>query len=1274
MKSSRQSSYKDLPYTYLERVAEQWTRLTDNTRLETVYVLLQARERPRFRLKEGEREPHPFQDLDLENKDRLRDAGIREDQYELSKPPPSPVSLADSLNDTQFLVLVGEAGSGKTTTLQFLGLTFARAILHDHAPLGLAEIRIPVRLNLPDLPLDNNNFSMEEALLGAVRSLDDDINMTMVRRWRDTGRLLVLLDSLDEVDEDKKEMVRGKLILFQARAPSCRLVIATRPAGYKPLPEPFSDYQLQPLDEDQARHFVICWLSELNKEATTEQGRTLWDIIRRNPSLHRLARTPLTLKMMVEMESEKPGALQRIQDRGELYRRFVKDVAWDRAMLRGAKRSDYEWALVMLESWAWYRNVLGYKTKDDLRQTLEKVRWPREEKGETFSLVVNEDEWIRAEQLLRQQLGLLVAVGEQYSFLHQTWQEYFVAQRLVVAWYNDNNITWRFLRPRLHLPSWREPLHLFVSLLEPKESRKVINMVRRAHSPYERQFRRDIRLSVSLAVAAGGTDLPIKLLADNDIRVRQAAINALAENGPQKDVIAKLLDALHSTNRRVRQASVETLGAMGSEVAKHKDVVDGLLIALRDPDWSVRQAAAEALGAMAAGVAKREEVVKALLVIFRTPDRPVNLATAETVGMVGLEVANPKEVVASLLLDLRDPALLVRQAAAMALGAMGPEVAKYEEVIASLLMTLRDPDSGVSQAAADALITMGPEIAKHKEIVLDFLLVDLRNPNRHVRQTVARILGTMGSEIAKHKEVVTSLLESIQDTDWYVRFAVAEALGTVTSRTESVIVYLLRLLEIQSAWQIRLIAIHALGAMGSGIMKKPYVETILSRMLDDKNIVIQWGAIHALGSIKPETPSVVSKLTNILNGHGIDEWETAEIILMVTIQEGNLFTESLPKRIKDIFRWSLNILLQMMNEDYFSNQQNGISIGLNPRENKSTGQNRRTTALILNLGEKLIRWGWWTLFLGLGYQRLQRVWEGNSVISDATDITDTIMVLDSVTDKMPSRLLAKIGLWGWSQVFQAAGYFIQNELRSEAARTLGAMGSRVAKYPNAVKALQNTLDDGLVLRWKFLLNIIDMDNSSQLQGATIKAINAIGAEAVQQEYVMQRLLAALCSSNWAVYTPASKALAEITDDKTIVLWFPKLRSLAQRVWQRNRKWTSKKKAVNTVFEAWLPTWEAYQAQKQAKKNKLIDPLFPPPPPRWSIWLNKAFLMIIVFILIVVGTISSLLVEPIRDIFIQQLIPELRKIPPIQLFVVAVVGALLALVTPALARYLWRRQR
>ena len=1237
MKSSRQSSYKDLPYTYLERVAEQWTRLTDNTRLETVYVLLQARERLRFRLKEGEREPHPFQDLDLENKDRLRDAGIREDQYELSKPPPSPVSLADSLNDTQFLVLVGEAGSGKTTTLQFLGLTFARAILHDHAPLGLAEIRIPVRLNLPDLPLDNNNFSMEEALLGAVRSLDDDINMTMVRRWRDTGRLLVLLDSLDEVDEDKKEMVRRKLILFQARAPSCRLVIATRPAGYKPLPEPFSDYQLQPLDEDQARHFVICWLSELNKEATTEQGRTLWDIIRRNPSLHRLARTPLTLKMMVEMESEKPGALQRIQGRGELYRRFVKDVAWDRAMLRGAKRSDYEWALVMLESWAWYRNVLGYKTKDDLRQTLEKVRWPREEKGETFSLVVNEDEWIRAEQLLRQQLGLLVAVGEQYSFLHQTWQEYFVAQRLVVAWYNDNNITWRFLRPRLHLPSWREPLHLFVSLLEPKESRKVINMVRRAHSPYERQFRRDIRLSVSLAVAAGGTDLPIKLLADNDIRVRQAAINALAENGPQKDVIAKLLDALHSTNRRVRQASVETLGAMGSEVAKHKDVVDGLLIALRDPDWSVRQAAAEALGAMGPEAAKNNEVIAALLATFRDSDWSVSSVAAEVLGTMGSEVAKHKDVVDGLLIALRDPDWWVRLAAAEALGAMGPEVAKQEEIVTALLVALRDPNQSVGLAAAKAL-------------------------------------GAMGPEIVKHKEVITSLLESIQDTHWYVRIASAETLGIVTSKTKDMVMYLLQLLENQSAWQLRLVAIHALGAMGSGIMKKPYVETILSRMLDDKNIVIQWGAIHALGSIKPETPSVVSKLTNILNGHGIDEWETAEIILMVTIQEGNLFTEPLPKRIKDIFRWSLNILLQMMNEDYSSNQQNGISIGLNPRENKSTGQNRRTTALILNLGEKLIRWGWWTLFLGLGYQRLQRVWEGNSVISDATDITDTIMVLDSVTDKMPSRLLAKIGIWGWSQVFQAAGYFIQNELRSEAARTLGAMGSRVAKYPNTVKALQNTLDDGLVLRWKFLLNIIDMDNSSQLQGATIKAINAIGAEAVQQEYVMQRLLAALCSSNWAVYTPASKALAEITDDKTIVLWFPKLRSLAQRVWQRNRKWTPKKKAVNTVFEAWLPTWEAYQAQKQAKKNKLIDPLFPPPPPRWSIWLNKAFLMIIVFILIVVGTISSLLVEPIRDIFIQQLIPELRKIPPIQLFVVAVVGALLVLVTPALARYLWRRQR
>ena len=61
--------------------------------------------------------------------------------------PPRPVPLAQALKEAHHLTLLGEPGAGKTTTLQFVGLCFARPGW-ARARLELEEGRIPILLDL----------------------------------------------------------------------------------------------------------------------------------------------------------------------------------------------------------------------------------------------------------------------------------------------------------------------------------------------------------------------------------------------------------------------------------------------------------------------------------------------------------------------------------------------------------------------------------------------------------------------------------------------------------------------------------------------------------------------------------------------------------------------------------------------------------------------------------------------------------------------------------------------------------------------------------------------------------------------------------------------------------------------------------------------------------------------------------------------------------------------------------------------------------------------
>jgi HEAT repeat protein/DNA polymerase III delta prime subunit len=247
------------------------------------------------------------------------------------------------------LLLLGTPGCGKTTTLLHLATTLiAEARQDETAPIPLffnlssfrppmpAEASNPLSMLASVLQLGREETAFEDWLVNQITALRGAAVPTHVaRNWIEAGAVALLLDGLDEVAEHYVREVAASLnrTYFQLH-PEMPVVVACRFVEYQPLED--SDNTrlwleggivLQPLTDDQV-------LEYLDKT----QARGLKDALPGDQVLMEMARTPLTLSMMVLAY----GGLAPTQIQQDMplleRRRHLLDVYVDRMMQRHARR------------------------------------------------------------------------------------------------------------------------------------------------------------------------------------------------------------------------------------------------------------------------------------------------------------------------------------------------------------------------------------------------------------------------------------------------------------------------------------------------------------------------------------------------------------------------------------------------------------------------------------------------------------------------------------------------------------------------------------------------------------------------------------------------------------------------------------------------------------------------------------------------------------------------------------------------------------------------
>ncbi|MFJ7153730.1 NACHT domain-containing protein [Streptomyces sp. NPDC101118] len=354
------------------------------------------------------------------------------------------------LKDTSRVLLRGEAGSGKTTLLHWLAVTAARnafeGALSDWN--GLMPVLVKLRRYAGrDLPRPE---TMLDQTAGA---LTGHMPAAWVDRQLRAGRVLLLVDGVDELAAEERGAVRTWLRGLLHAYPENRVVVTSRPAAARGdwlRPEGFRPVQLDRMRPADLVTFVRRW-----HEAVLEPGadlphyeRSLLASLQDRPHLQSLASTPLLAALLCALHLNRRGRLPR--DRMELYRIALEILLERRDSERSvpsAERVRLSLAdkLRLLQDLAWRlsdngRNeIASDRAAEHVRHALEGMRHLAGVDAESV-----------LEHLVARS-GVLRSPAEgRVDFLHRTFQEYLAAADAAAQDHIGN------LVGRAHLDVWYE--------------------------------------------------------------------------------------------------------------------------------------------------------------------------------------------------------------------------------------------------------------------------------------------------------------------------------------------------------------------------------------------------------------------------------------------------------------------------------------------------------------------------------------------------------------------------------------------------------------------------------------------------------------------------------------------------------------------------------------------------------------------------------------------------------------------------------------------------
>ncbi|BAY83119.1 HEAT domain protein repeat-containing protein [Calothrix parasitica NIES-267] len=710
------------------------------------------------------------------------------------------------------------------------------------------------------------------------------------------GKCWLFLDALDEVPKENRNDLKDKINRFTNNYP-CRIICTSRIVGYGgAFVDAAKEVEIVPFTPKQTEEYIQTWFTNAADyiEDDTVSAEKLITELQEKPQISGLTQNPLLLSLVCSLYQTK--GLELPARKAQVYQKAVDYMLREWRNDNNRLASEDGWVIAkieLLESLAYQFSCEGKEVftlreiRDDINKFLEAG------KGNDFRNITTTElisELCEEDGIIQK----LTREGEQYLFLHRTFQEYFTAaylnreieknQRDGIAlarklfWEYDFHETLILLAGLMENPfplikaiaNEKDDIFKTQLLLAGKciaecesygeENQKFVEkIVDRIYKFWRRYRNTSFVESVVVILGKSNSRMVDKLilyLNDSSISVRENAAEALGRIG-NPIAVEPLITALSDSDNSVRIYAAQALGRIGNPIA-----VEPLITTINDSNSGVRRNAGAALGeignpiavkplltalvndshflvrffmARALGKIENPIAVEALVTALNHSDNSLRRKAAEALGRIGNPIA-----VKPLITALNDSNNSVRIYAAQALGGIGNSIA-----VEPLITALSDSDNSVRIAAAQALGRIGNPIA------VEPLITALNDSNNLVRIYAAAALVKIGNPIA-----IEPLVTALNDSDNSVRREATSALGKIGN---SIAIEPLITALNDSDFSVRWQAAMALDNIGNPIAVKPLITA-----LNDSNSSVRNSAAEALAKIgNSETLAKIIQSTEI---------------------------------------------------------------------------------------------------------------------------------------------------------------------------------------------------------------------------------------------------------------------------------------------------------------------------------------------------------------------------------------------------------------------------
>ncbi|WP_299488897.1 NACHT domain-containing protein [Acaryochloris sp. IP29b_bin.137] len=332
------------------------------------------------------------------------------------------LDAAQAVRDYSRLMVTGAPGSGKTMLLRYLFFSYAQGqlLLPGRPVLVLLELN---RLKKADL-------TQEDLILELVQVFNlhgwPKAN-SFVRQQLNQGKLMLLLDGLDEVSSNARPQVVACIKDLLETYRDCRAVISCRTMVYSgQFDPPITDKRLDVIEfsDQQIRRFLGAWEEKMPPEGSLKE---LLQTLSDRPRIMALARNPLLLTIIAFLYSE---GIELPYSRARFYEEST------RFLLGQWQKEHNKYEATEKHAVLKHLALFNQKRSGSAQNNLRSIKYSEllEQLGSVLPNLNRNSEQdtqpISREIVERSGLLLRLDGGENYQFAHLTLQEYFAAEAL----------------------------------------------------------------------------------------------------------------------------------------------------------------------------------------------------------------------------------------------------------------------------------------------------------------------------------------------------------------------------------------------------------------------------------------------------------------------------------------------------------------------------------------------------------------------------------------------------------------------------------------------------------------------------------------------------------------------------------------------------------------------------------------------------------------------------------------------------------------------------